>query len=69
MSGTVKDLYQRRSETFAERRELPLDEWREIIEEWGQSQRHTFQIGAGRSPEADEGNRRLAEWARPKLGL
>jgi epsilon-lactone hydrolase len=32
-------------------------------------QQHTFQIGAGRSPEADEAIRRLAEWARPKLGL
>jgi epsilon-lactone hydrolase len=26
-------------------------------------------FGAGRSPEADEAIRRLAEWARPKLGL
>jgi monoterpene epsilon-lactone hydrolase len=32
-------------------------------------QQHTFQIGAGRSSEADEAIRRLAEWARPKLGL
>jgi monoterpene epsilon-lactone hydrolase len=32
-------------------------------------QQHTFQIGAGRSPEADEAIRRLANWARPKLGL
>jgi acetyl esterase/lipase len=32
-------------------------------------QQHTFQIGAGRSPEADQAIRRLAEWARPKLGL
>jgi epsilon-lactone hydrolase len=32
-------------------------------------QQHTFQIGAGRSPEADDAIRRLAEWARPKLGL
>jgi acetyl esterase/lipase len=32
-------------------------------------QQHTFQIGAGRSAEADEAIRRLAEWARPKLGL
>ena len=32
-------------------------------------QQHTFQIGAGRSPEADVAIRRLAEWARPKLGL
>jgi monoterpene epsilon-lactone hydrolase len=32
-------------------------------------QQHTFQIGAGRSPTADEAIRRLDEWARPKLGL
>jgi epsilon-lactone hydrolase len=32
-------------------------------------QQHTFQIAAGRSPEADDAIRRLAEWARPKLGL
>jgi acetyl esterase/lipase len=32
-------------------------------------QQHTFQIGAGRSPVADDAIRRLAEWARPKLGL
>ena len=33
------------------------------------AQQHTFQIGAGRSPEADEAIRRLADWARPRLGL
>ena len=32
-------------------------------------QQHTFQIGAGRSADADEAIRRLAEWTRPKLGL
>ena len=32
-------------------------------------QQHTFQMGAGRSPTADDAIRRLAEWARPKLGL
>jgi acetyl esterase/lipase len=32
-------------------------------------QQHTFQMAAGRSPEADDAIRRLAEWARPKLGL
>jgi epsilon-lactone hydrolase len=42
MPDPVKDLYQRWSETFAERRaelggELPLDEWRGIIEEWAQA--------------------------------
>jgi acetyl esterase/lipase len=31
-------------------------------------QQHTFQMAAGRSPEADDAIRRLAEWARPKLG-
>jgi len=30
---------------------------------------HTFQMMAGRAPEADEAIHRLAEWARPKLGL
>jgi dienelactone hydrolase len=166
----VKDLYERWSETFAERGELPLDEWRATIEEWAQAtaepggidyaeadagdsaggglvvttmllnrefalrlagmflgdtgnpddplvsplhadltglpplyiqasrdevlvddspsfaqrakqagvevrldlvpgQQHTFQIAAGRSPEADDAVRRLAECARPKLGL
>jgi epsilon-lactone hydrolase len=32
-------------------------------------QQHTFQMAAGRAPEADEAIRRLAEWVRPKLGL
>jgi monoterpene epsilon-lactone hydrolase len=32
-------------------------------------QQHTFQMAAGRAPEADDAIRRLAEWARPKLGL
>lgn len=163
---TVKDLYRRWSDTFAERGELPLDEWRELIEEWGQAtaepgsvdyieinaggvpamlptphgaaedrvllglhgggsgdlqdplvsplyadlvglpplyiqasrdegivddgrrfaerarhagvdvridlfdgQQHTFQIGAGRAPVADDAIRRLADWARPRVGL
>lgn len=30
---------------------------------------HTFQMAAGRSPDADEAIRRLAEWTRPRLGL
>ena len=30
---------------------------------------HTFQMAAGRAPEADDAIRRLAEWVRPKLGL
>jgi acetyl esterase/lipase len=32
-------------------------------------QQHTFQMAAGRAPEADEAIRRLAEWVRPHLGL
>jgi epsilon-lactone hydrolase len=30
---------------------------------------HSFQMMAGRAPEADDAIRRLAEWVRPKLGL
>jgi acetyl esterase/lipase len=30
---------------------------------------HTFQVAAGRAPEADEAIRRMADWVRPKLGL
>jgi len=30
---------------------------------------HTFQMMAGRAPQADDAIRRLAEWVRPKLGL
>jgi uncharacterized protein (TIGR02246 family) len=32
-------------------------------------QLHTFQMAAGRAPEADDAIRRFAEWVRPKLGL
>ena len=32
-------------------------------------QQHTFQMAAGRAPEADAAIRKLADWARPKLGL
>jgi hypothetical protein len=32
-------------------------------------QQHTFQIAAGRAPEADDAIRKQAEWVRPKLGL
>jgi acetyl esterase/lipase len=32
-------------------------------------QQHTFQMCAGRAPEADDAIRRLADWARPRLGL
>nr|WP_260479203.1 alpha/beta hydrolase [Kibdelosporangium aridum] len=34
-----------------------------------EGQQHTWQMGAGRSPVADEAIRKLAEWVRPKLGL
>ena len=30
---------------------------------------HTFQMAAGRAPEADEAIRRMADWVRAKLGL
>ena len=30
---------------------------------------HTFQMTAGRAPEADDAIRRMANWVRPKLGL
>jgi epsilon-lactone hydrolase len=30
---------------------------------------HTFQMAAGRAPEADEAIRRMGDWVRPKLGL
>jgi hypothetical protein len=30
---------------------------------------HTFQMAAGRAPEADEAIRRMANWIRPKLNL
>jgi acetyl esterase/lipase len=30
---------------------------------------HTFQMAAGRAPEADDAIRRMADWIRPKLGL
>lgn len=34
-----------------------------------EGQLHTFQMAAGRTPEADDAIRRLAAWVRPKLGL
>jgi acetyl esterase/lipase len=30
---------------------------------------HTFQMAAGRAPEADDAIRRMADWVRPELGL
>jgi acetyl esterase/lipase len=32
-------------------------------------QQHTFQMAAGRAPEADDAIRKQAEWVQPKLGL
>jgi acetyl esterase/lipase len=32
-------------------------------------QLHTFQMAAGRAPEADDAVRRFADWVRPRLGL
>ena len=32
-------------------------------------QQHSFQMAAGRAPEADEAVRKLAAWVRPRLGL
>jgi epsilon-lactone hydrolase len=32
-------------------------------------QQHTFQMAAGRAPEADDAIRRFADWVRPRLGL
>ena len=32
-------------------------------------QQHTFQMMAGRAPEADDAIRRAADWVRPRLGL
>jgi len=34
-----------------------------------EGQLHTFQMAAGRTPEADDAIGRFAAWARPKLGL
>jgi epsilon-lactone hydrolase len=41
--------------------EVRLDVFREML--------HSFQMMAGRAPEADDAIARLAEWVRPKLGL
>jgi epsilon-lactone hydrolase len=60
--------------------ELLLDDSRRLAEHAGKAgvdvrldvfpeMQHTFQMMAGRAPEADDAIRRLAEWVRPKLGL
>jgi monoterpene epsilon-lactone hydrolase len=58
----VKDLYQRWTATFAERGELPLDEWRALIEEWPQV---TAEPGGVDYMEVDAGGV-PAMWAAPK---
>jgi epsilon-lactone hydrolase len=60
--------------------ETLLDEGRELADrlraagvetrfEVFNEQQHTFQMAAGKAPEADDAIRKLAEWARPQLGL
>ena len=46
-------------------RQAGLEVWLDIFE----GQQHTFQMAAGRAPEADDAVRRLAAWVRPRLGL
>ena len=41
--------------------EVRLDVFSEML--------HSFQMMAGRAPEADDAIRRCGEWVRPKLGL
>jgi acetyl esterase/lipase len=60
--------------------ETLLDEGRQLAErlsgagvdtrfEVFEAQQHTFQMAAGKAPEADDAIRKLAEWARPHMGL
>jgi acetyl esterase/lipase len=60
--------------------ETPLDDARQLAEhaeKAGVDARldvfpgmlHSFQMAAGRAPEADDAIRRLADWVRPRLGL
>jgi epsilon-lactone hydrolase len=60
--------------------ETLLDEGRELADrlraagvetrfEVFNEQQHTFQMAAGKAPEADDAIRKLAEWDRPQLGL
>ncbi|WP_049558864.1 alpha/beta hydrolase [Nonomuraea sp. SBT364] len=41
----------------------------EVEVEIFEGQQHTWHMGAGRAPAADEAIRKLAEWVRPRLGL
>jgi monoterpene epsilon-lactone hydrolase len=60
--------------------EVLLDDSRRFVEHAGKygvearldifpEQQHTFQMMAGRAPEADDAIGRLAQWVRPRLGL
>jgi monoterpene epsilon-lactone hydrolase len=54
------------SRSFAERaRSAGIDVRLDVFP----GQQHTFQMAAGRSPDADDAIRRLADWVRPRLGL
>lgn len=57
----LDDAYQLRDRAQAAGVEVRLDVFPEQV--------HTFQMAAGRSPEADDAIARLAEWVRPRLGL
>ncbi|WP_245871320.1 alpha/beta hydrolase [Asanoa hainanensis] len=46
-------------------REFGVEVRRDVFEE----QQHTFQMAAGRAPEADDAIRRFADWVRPRLEL
>jgi epsilon-lactone hydrolase len=41
----------------------------EVKVEIFEDQQHTWHMGAGRAPVADEAIRKLAQWVRPRLGL
>jgi acetyl esterase/lipase len=54
------------SRAFAERaRDAGVDVRLDVFP----GEQHTFQMAAGRSPDADDAIRRLADWVRPHLGL
>ena len=46
-------------------RDFGVEVRRDVFEE----QQHTFQMAAGRAPEADDAIRRFADWVRPRLEL
>ncbi|MEV0168939.1 hypothetical protein B0I32_1539 [Nonomuraea fuscirosea] len=49
--------------------ELAEKQGAEVKLETFEGQQHTWHMGAGRAPAADEAIKKLAEWVRPKLGL